>query len=124
MSLERGVASTADRNLPYGLIAEFASDEALVRAARAVHEAGYRNVEAYAPFAVDGLSDALGLRPNRVPLATLLGGLAGGAGIYLLQWYTAVFDYPINSGSRPLHSWPAFIPATFEMLPGALTLRY
>jgi hypothetical protein len=99
----------------HGLIAEFASDEALVAAARAAREAGYRRIEAYSPFAIDGLADALELRPNRVPLATLIGGVAGGIGIYLLQWYTAVFDYPIDAGGRPLHSWPAFVPATFEM---------
>ena len=50
-----------------------------------------------------------------MPLITLLGGIVGGVGAYLLQWYSAVLDYPINSGGRPLHSWPAFIPATFEM---------
>jgi hypothetical protein len=75
----------------------------------------YRDVDAYTPYAVDGLSDALGLRANRVPLITLLGGLAGGAGAYVLQWYTAVVDYPIDAGGRPLHSWPAFVPGTFEI---------
>jgi hypothetical protein len=61
------------------------------------------------------LSDALGFRHDRIALTTLIGGIAGGAGGYFLQWYTAVIDYPINSGGRPLHSWPAFIAATFEM---------
>ncbi|HKU86876.1 MAG TPA: DUF3341 domain-containing protein [Casimicrobiaceae bacterium] len=98
----------------YGLIAEFASDAALVDAARRATGEGYRNVDAYAPFSVPGLSDALGFRRDRVAAFTLLGGLLGGSGIYALQWYTAVIDYPINSGGRPLHSWPAFIPATFE----------
>lgn len=99
----------------YGLVAEFADDKALVDAARRARAAGYRNVDAYAPFSVDGLSDALGFRTDRVALITLLGGLVGGVGGYFLQWYSAVIDYPINSGGRPLHSWPAFIPATFEM---------
>lgn len=99
----------------YGLVAEFGDDKALVEATRSARAAGYRHVDAYAPFSVEGLSEALGFRTDRVPLITLLGGIVGGVGAYFLQWYTAVVDYPINSGGRPLHSWPAFIPATFEM---------
>ncbi len=99
----------------YGLIAEFKDDQALVDAAKRVRAEGYRNIDAYTPFSVEGLSDALGFRKDRVALITLLGGILGGVGVYFLQWYTAVIDYPINSGGRPLHSWPAFIPATFEM---------
>jgi Protein of unknown function (DUF3341). len=56
----------------------------------------------------------VGFERSRVPLATLLGGIAGGVGGFFLQWYTAVVDYPINSGGRPLNSWPEFIPITFE----------
>jgi ActD protein len=99
----------------YGLIAEFADERKLVDAARRARAEGYRNIDAYAPFSVEGLSEALGFRKDRVALITLLGGIIGGAGVYFLQWYTAVIDYPINAGGRPLHSWPAFIPATFEM---------
>jgi len=99
----------------YGLVAEFASDQLLVDAARRARGAGYRYIDAYAPFSVEGLSDALGFRGDRVALITLVGGILGGIGAYFLQWYTAVIDYPINAGGRPLHSWPAFIPATFEM---------
>jgi hypothetical protein len=72
-------------------------------------------VDAYAPYAVDGLSEALGFRGNRVALLALLGGVAGGAAIYALMWYSAVVDYPINSGGRPLDSWPVFIIPTFEV---------
>jgi ActD protein len=98
----------------YGLLAEFGDADALVEAASRATTAGYRKIDAYAPFSVPGLADALGFRRDRVALITLLGGIVGGAGIYLLQWYSAVVDYPINSGGRPLHSWPAFIPPTFE----------
>jgi len=98
----------------YALMAEFRDADALVAAARRIASL-YRDVDAYAPFAVDGLADAIGFRRNRVSLVTLLGGIAGGAGAYLLQWYTAVIDYPIDAGGRPLHSWPAFVPATFEL---------
>jgi hypothetical protein len=98
----------------YGLIAEFRDEQCLVEAAARATAEGYRNVDAYAPFSVPGLADALGFRKDRVALITLIGGIIGGVGIYFLQWYSAVIDYPINSGGRPLHSWPAFIPATFE----------
>lgn len=99
----------------YALMAEFAVAEKLLDGARRAHAEGYRQIEAYTPFAIEGLSEAIGFRSNRVPLIVLLGGIIGGAGGYFLQWYSAVVDYPINSGGRPFHSWPAFIPATFEM---------
>jgi hypothetical protein len=98
----------------YGLLAEFADPGALLAAARTCRER-YRHVEAYTPYPIEGLAELLGFRRNRVPLCTLLGGIAGGAGAYFLQWYSAVVDYPINAGGRPLHSWPAFIPPTFEL---------
>ena len=98
----------------YGLLAELPTADALREAVRAARAHGYEEVEAYSPFAIDGLGELAGLRRNRVALVTLLGGLAGGIGTYFLQWYSAVIDYPINVGGRPLHSWPSFIPATFE----------
>ncbi|QHI97383.1 DUF3341 domain-containing protein [Xylophilus rhododendri] len=107
---------------PWGLLAQFDSAEALLVAARAVHAAGCRQAEAYAPFDVEGLDEALGLPPSRIPAATLAGAVLGGAGGYFMQWYAAVIDLPLNIGGRPEHSWPMFIPVTFEMtiLGGAL----
>ena len=106
----------------WGLVAEFSSAEALLHAARQVRDAGHTRAEAYAPFDIEGLDEALGLRPSRIPMAVLLGALAGGIGGYAMQWYAAVVDYPVNIGGRTLHSWPMFIPVTFEMtiLGGAL----
>lgn len=98
----------------YGIAAEFRDPAVLVDAARACRRR-YTRIEAYAPYAVEGLSEAIGFTRDRVPLLALLGGIAGGAGAYFLQWYTAVVDYPIDAGGRSLHSWPAFIPATFEL---------
>jgi hypothetical protein len=100
--------------LPYAVLAEFADPAALVDAVRAC-QARYGNVDAYSPYPIEALKGVMPMRGNRVALWTLLGGLAGGAGAYFLQWYTAVVDYPINAGGRPLHSWPAFVPATFEL---------
>jgi hypothetical protein len=98
----------------YGTLAEFASSDLLLESVKKAKDAGYE-VEAYSPFPIEGLADAIGFRENRVPLIVLLGGLAGGIGGYFMQWYSAVISYPINSGGRPLHAWPSFIPATFEL---------
>jgi hypothetical protein len=99
----------------YGIMAEFNSAEALLSATRAARQSGYRRLEAYTPFSVEGLAEALDLPPSRIPLITLIGGIVGALAAFFLQWYTAVIDYPINSGGRPLNSWPMFIPATFEL---------
>jgi len=99
----------------YGIMAEFASPQALLTAVARCREARYRDIEAYTPFPVEGLAEALGFARNRVPLLTLIGGILGGAGAYFMQWYSAVIDYPINAGGRGLHSWPAFIVPTFEL---------
>jgi len=99
----------------YGLMAEFENPTALAEAARHVHESGYRRVEAYSPFPIEEVNEALGLHHNRLPLIVLLGGIAGGLTGYLMQYYIAVWDFPINVGGRPLHSWPSFIVITFEL---------
>jgi hypothetical protein len=99
----------------YGLLAEFPSADALCAAARHARANGYTRVEAYSPFAIEGLDDIVGADKGWIAPLTLLGGILGGAGTYFLQWYAAVVDYPLNIGGRPLHSWPAFIPATFEI---------
>ncbi|MCC9075311.1 DUF3341 domain-containing protein [Litorilinea aerophila] len=99
----------------YGLMAEFEDGEALLRAARAAREQGYRRMEAYTPFPVEGLPEVLSVRGRRLPLIVLGGGLVGGATGLLLQWYAAAVNYPFNVGGRPHASWPAFIPVTFEL---------
>jgi hypothetical protein len=99
----------------WGLLAEFATADELLAAARRAHEEGYARAEAYAPFHVDGLAEALGFERNCVPFFTFAGALLGGVGGYFLQWYSAVIDFPLNIGGRPLDSWPMFVPVTFEM---------
>lgn len=101
--------------MTWGLLAEFASAGELVAAARHVHEAGYRQAQAYSPFHVEGLAEALGFEGNCIAPWCFAGGLAGGIGGFLLQWFTAVHAYPVNVGGRPLDSWPMFIPVTFEL---------
>ena len=102
------------RDRRWALMAEYELAEALVAAAQAAHDAGYRRAEAYSPYAIEGLAEALGARRSRIPAFTLIGGLVGGLGGYLLQWYAAVVSYPEEVGARPLHSWPMFVPVTFE----------
>jgi ActD protein len=99
----------------YGILAEFATAEALLQAARRARAAGWESLEAYSPFTIEGLAEAVGAPRHRVALTTLIGGIVGGLGGYFMQWYAAVISYPINVGGRPLHSWPSFIPVTFEM---------
>ena len=99
----------------YGLLAEFDNPSALVVAARAAHAAGYRRMDAYTPFPVEELNEALGLERTGVAALVLIGGITGALVGYLMQYYIAVIDYPLNIGGRPLHSWPAFIPVSFEL---------
>jgi hypothetical protein len=99
----------------YGLLAEFRNEDALRAAAHAAREHGYTRAEAYSPFPIEGLEEVVGLERNWVAPICLLGGILGGAGTYFLQYYSAVINYPINVGGRPLNSWPSFIPPTFEL---------
>lgn len=99
----------------WGLMAEFATADELLVAAEAARESGYRRIEAYAPFHVEGLAEAVGFARNRVAPITFVAAVFGGALGYFVQWYSAVVDYPLNIGGRPLHSWPMFVPVTFEL---------
>jgi hypothetical protein len=99
----------------YGLLAEFADPNELIRAVRGARQAGYQKMDAYTPFPVEGLAEALGFRHTRVPLLILVGGVVGCVGGFFMQYWCAAISYPVNVGGRPLNSWPAFIPVTFEL---------
>jgi ActD protein len=98
----------------YGLMAEFDDPNALVAATERAHREGYRRMDAYSPFPIEELHDALGRHSTRLPLIVLIGGLLGCIGGFAMQYWVAVIAYPLNVGGRPFNSWPAFIPVTFE----------
>jgi len=99
----------------HGVMAEFDSPSELVSAARAARARGYRKLDAYSPFPIEELTEALHLHKNKLPLIVLAGGIVGGLTGFLLQYWIAVVYFPINIAGRPLNSWPSFIIITFEL---------
>lgn len=99
----------------FGLMAEFTEHEQLIHAVQRAYGEGYRSMDAYSPFPIDGLAESMGHDYTAVPLFTLVGGIVGGLGGYFMEWYSMSRLYPLNVGGRPLHSWPNFIPVTFEL---------
>ena len=98
----------------YGVMAEFDNPTDVVAATRRAYEEGYRRMDAYSPYPIEALSEAVGPHKERLPLIVLIGGLVGLFGGYAMQYYVSVINYPLNVGGKPLHSWPAYIPITFE----------
>jgi hypothetical protein len=98
----------------YGVIAEFNDPQALLDAALAAREKGYTETDAFSPFPIHGLSEAVGFHKSRLSLIVLTMGILGGIGGFFMQWYANVVSYPLNIGGKPLNSWPAWIPITFE----------
>lgn len=110
----------------YGLAAEYEGPEQVLAAAQAAHEAGYRHMDAYTPYPVEGLDDALGQPPSKLGFVVLLVGISGVLLGFFMQWWATVEFYPMNVGGRPLNSWPNFIVITFEItvLLSALTAAF
>jgi hypothetical protein len=98
----------------YGLMGEFDDPDALVAATYRAHYEGYRRMDAYSPFPIEELHEALGLHHSRLPLIVLIGGVLGCVGGYLLQYWASGIAYPLNVGGKPFNAWPMFIPVTFE----------
>jgi hypothetical protein len=98
----------------FGVIAEFGTIDALIRAIEKTRERGYTKLDAYTPFPSHDVIHALDLPPSKLPWIVLAGGIAGALFGYGMQYWTSVVDYPLNIGGRPFHSWPYFIPVTFE----------
>ena len=101
----------------HGVVAEFDSPDALRHTVRRLRLAGFERVETYTPYPVEGIADNhRHCHGYALPLTALAGGSGGLAIGYLMQWFGAAINYPINVGGRPLHSAPAFIPIAFEIM--------
>ncbi len=102
--------------ITYGLMAEFKDPDTLVAAAYRAHYEGYRQMDAFSPFPIEELHDALGAHHSRLPLIVLLGGLTGAIGGYFMQYWMNAVDYPLVVAGKPFNAWPMFIPVTFECM--------
>jgi hypothetical protein len=100
----------------YGLLAEFETPQQILAATRRAREAGYRAMDAYTPYPVEGLALELESSRTHVPFVVLVAGLVGAASGFLMQYWSMAVDYPFNVGGRPHNSWPVFIPITFEVM--------
>jgi len=100
----------------YGLMAEFDQPEPLLEAAERARAAGYREMDAYSPMPVEGLAEAIGFRSSMVQRIVFVAGLLGATGGFMLCWWMTVVAYPHNVAGRPLNSWPAYVPITFESM--------
>ena len=98
----------------YGVIAEFTDPQELLEAANKAREAGYTELDAYSPFPIHGLAEAIGFHKSRLSIIVLTMGILGGIGGFFMCWYANVIAYPLNIGGKPYNSWPAWIPITFE----------
>jgi len=99
----------------YGLMMEVSSPEELIKIAMKAHVEGYRKMDAYSPFPIEGLSEALGSRRTRLPIFVFFCGLFGFALGFGMQYYSSVIAYPLNIGGKPLNSVASFIPVSFEL---------
>jgi hypothetical protein len=105
------------------MMAEFDDHQLLIKAAGAAHAAGYRKMDAYTPYPIHGLSEALGQAPTKISTLVLCGGILGCFGGFGLMCWITLVAYPMNVAGKPMYSWPAYIPITFEttVLCAALT---
>lgn len=99
----------------YGVLAEFATPGDLYHACEQIRDAGFRDWDAHSPFPVHGLEKAMGLPRSRLPWVVFFMAMLGASGGFALQWWTSTQGYPLIISGKPLFSWPAFIPVTFEL---------
>jgi hypothetical protein len=98
----------------YGVMGEFSDPQDLLDAIEKVRAEGYTKLDAYTPFPIEEVWEAIGHHKSPVPLVVLIGGIVGGLSGFFLQYWVSAIEYPLNVGGRPYNSWPAFIPVTFE----------
>jgi hypothetical protein len=111
-----GIFESREEDDVYGLLAEFSNPSTLMHAAEAVRERGYRHFDAHSPFPIHGMDRAMGLSNSKVGYFTLGGGATGLIVGYVLQWWTAAVDYPLNISGKPLFAVESAIPIIFEVV--------
>ncbi len=99
----------------YGITGQFDSEENLVAAARRMIAEGFRQIDAFSPYPIEGLASIIRRERSLAPLLILMGGLTGAVAGYGMQLYAMGYYYPLNVGGRPLNSWPLFVPIAFEL---------
>lgn len=99
----------------HGMLAEYSTASAIYHACEKVRDAGYTRWDAHTPFPVHGLDAAMGLSRSKLPWFVLVCGLSGAGLAFTLQWWTSVVAQPIVIAGKPLFSWQAFVPVTFEV---------
>lgn len=115
MNRLRKKTNQTDQPKLYGLLAKFNHQEDLISATNRTYSAGFRKFDTYSPYPVEELAHAMHLKSSPLPFVILGGGIFGGVGGFLMMAFATVIDYPLNIGGRPLFSWPAYIPITFEL---------
>lgn len=98
-----------------GMIGLFDDPNHLISAAERVRDAGYRKWDCHTPYPVHGLDAAMGLKASPLAYLCLSAGAMGAVLAMLMQWWMSAVDYPVRIGGKPLFSWPAFVPITFEL---------
>lgn len=104
-----------DKTRPVGVIGLYDEPGPLLEAARRVRDAGWEHWDCHTPYPVHGLDQAMGLKTSQIPILTIVAGFVGVALALLMQWWMSAVDYPVRIGGKPLFSWPAFVPITFEI---------
>lgn len=99
----------------FGWMAEYEDENQLLEAARKVRDSGYTRTDAFTPFPVHGIDEALGIKPTVLPWFTLVAGATGTTVALTMQWWMNAIDYPYIISGKPFASWPAFIPVAFEL---------
>ncbi len=103
------------KDISKGIVAIFDNPDHLMVAAAQVRDRRIKKFDAFTPFPVHGLEHAMGLKRSFLPWVTFGAGLTGGSIGLLFQVWTSAYDWPLNVGGKPMISWPAFIPVTFEL---------
>lgn len=104
-----------DQGNTVGMVGLFDDAGALVEAAKKVRDAGYKKWDCHTPYPVHGLDAAMGIKASPIPYFCIGAGFVGVAVALLMQGWMSAIDYPVRIGGKPLFSWPAFVPITFEL---------